>query len=81
MTNLLTESRPVKSTTVLFDSTRPTARGFFGSAKLYRKPSPVFEPSMEDRLWWAQNSDEPNWDALAGEAAAMDLYGRGIKVF
>jgi hypothetical protein len=67
--------------TIIYDATHPskTTRPF-GAGILRRKR---FVPTAEDEQWWAENcpsnrEPEPEWDALADEAAALDRLERGL---
>jgi hypothetical protein len=64
--------------TILFTSTAPVkpARKF-GRGILPPPRAETFEPSAEDRRWAAEHLGEPDYDALAAEAAALDRYERG----
>lgn len=77
MTSLTSVKRIVKTETLFNSITHRNRQPYFKNNLLYRKPSDRFEPSYEDRQWWAQNSDEPDWDAMATESRQIDRLCRG----
>jgi hypothetical protein len=72
MTTLFNSAAPV-------NPTRP-----FGAGILPRTPR-TFEPSPEDRVWWAQECERldtarenARFDHMAAESAALERHERGL---
>ena len=85
------QDRPADAS-ILFDATRPVkpaARPFGAGLLPPGPPSRPFEPSPEDRAWWAAESSPPGnraagdarFDAMAAESAALGMMEAGIRPF
>ena len=62
---------------LIFDSKRPTDEPrVIGHAATQERPR-RFEPSEDDRLWWARANESPSMDDRAQQAAWDDAVSRG----